>query len=168
MSSKPFELQDIYTFDATRNSARGTHELCTSYNETESTSNCARTLAAAVDLRKRELADGAQWEIDSSSSRRSLTRKPERLMQVFTNQAMDGIGNLDFFRWLQRLKDTYGASFMFVVVLGYCTQGFRCFPWLAMCYFFKDNLQVMSQLYRLWSYAELLVVWGFGVQFYSI
>lgn len=142
MSSKPFELQDIYTFDATRNSARGTHELCTSYNETESTSNCARTLAAAVDLRKRELADGAQWEIDSSSSRRSLTRKPERLMQVFTNQAMDGIGNLDFFRWLQRLKDTYGASFMFVVVLGYCTQGFRCFPWLAMCYFFKDNLQV--------------------------
>ncbi|CAK9221190.1 unnamed protein product [Sphagnum troendelagicum] len=31
---------------------------------------------------------------------------------------------------------------MVVIVLGYCTQGFRCFPWLAMSYFFKDDLQV--------------------------
>jgi hypothetical protein len=45
-------------------------------------------------------------------------------------------------QWLHRLSKTYGTPFMVLVVLGYCTQGFRCFPWLAMSYYFKDTLQV--------------------------
>ncbi|CAM6050270.1 unnamed protein product [Sphagnum compactum] len=45
-------------------------------------------------------------------------------------------------QWLHRLSKTYGTRFMVLVVLGYCTQGFRCFPWLAMSYYFKDTLQV--------------------------
>ncbi len=47
-------------------------------------------------------------------------------------------------QWLHRLSKTYGTPFMVLVVLGYCTQGFRCFPWLAMSYYFKDNLQVCA------------------------
>lgn len=76
-----------------------------------------RARAVAVDLREREMAP----------------RKPQWL----GNQTAHAI------QWLGRLNETYGASFMLLVVLGYCTQGFRCFPWLAMCYFFKDHLQVL-------------------------
>jgi hypothetical protein len=47
-------------------------------------------------------------------------------------------------QWLHRLSKTYGTPFMVLVVLGYCTQGFRCFPWLAMSYYFKDTLQVCA------------------------
>jgi hypothetical protein len=69
------------------------------------------------------------------------------LMDTFMKKLMAGVRiesleEMPFFSWLNRLSKTYGTSFMVVIVLGYCTQGFRCFPWLAMSYFFKDDLQV--------------------------
>jgi hypothetical protein len=68
------------------------------------------------------------------------------LMDTFMKKLMAGVRiesleEMPFFSWLNRLSKTYGTSFMVVIVLGYCTQGFRCFPWLAMSYFFKDDLQ---------------------------
>lgn len=45
---------------------------------------------------------------------------------------------------ISRLSRTYGTSFMILVVLGYFTVGLRCFPWLAMTYWFKDTLKVSS------------------------
>jgi hypothetical protein len=69
------------------------------------------------------------------------------LMDTFMKKLVAGariesLEGMPFFAWLNRLSKTYGTSFMVVIVLGYCTQGFRCFPWLAMSYFFKDDLQV--------------------------
>jgi hypothetical protein len=68
------------------------------------------------------------------------------LMDTFMKKLVAGariesLEGMPFFAWLNRLSKTYGTSFMVVIVLGYCTQGFRCFPWLAMSYFFKDDLQ---------------------------
>lgn len=36
----------------------------------------------------------------------------------------------------------YGSSLLFLLVLGYWIQGFRCFPWLAVSYHLKDGLHV--------------------------
>jgi hypothetical protein len=41
-----------------------------------------------------------------------------------------------------RLSSTYGTSFLLLLVLGFFTQGLRCFPWMAMTYWYMDNLKV--------------------------
>lgn len=43
---------------------------------------------------------------------------------------------------IERLNSTYGASFLLLLLLGYFTQGLRCFPWVAMSYWYKDTLKV--------------------------
>jgi hypothetical protein len=63
------------------------------------------------------------------------------MKKLMTGVRIESLEGMPFFSWLNRLSKTYGTSFMVVIVLGYCTQGFRCFPWLAMSYFFKDDLQ---------------------------
>jgi hypothetical protein len=61
---------------------------------------------------------------------------------LLPSQVKEKAQKLAVFRWLERLSKTYGTSFMVMVIMGYCTQGFRCFPWLAMSYYYKDTLQV--------------------------
>eukprot|EP00249_Psilotum_nudum_P004783 c18280_g1_i1 orf=349-1866(-) len=46
------------------------------------------------------------------------------------------------FKWLGSLRQVYGTSLMFLVFLSYWVQGFRCFPWIAIVFYFKDVLQV--------------------------
>lgn len=41
-----------------------------------------------------------------------------------------------------RLTHTYGTSFVTLMGLCFFTQAMRCFPWMAMTYWFKDNLKV--------------------------
>ncbi|KAG0612698.1 hypothetical protein M758_6G046600 [Ceratodon purpureus] len=120
-----FEYQDS---KGRSSSGRHGQEGRVAYNDSSEGSRGAQALAVAVDLREQEVVE-------------RRFRSPAKL-QMLADQAVHAIGNLDFFQWLERLKETYGASFMVLVVLGYCTQGFRCFPWLAMSYYFKDNLQV--------------------------
>jgi hypothetical protein len=43
---------------------------------------------------------------------------------------------------ITRLSNTYGTSFLLLITLCYFTQGLRCFPWMAMTYWYKDNLKV--------------------------
>ncbi|KAG0607502.1 hypothetical protein M758_8G033700 [Ceratodon purpureus] len=43
---------------------------------------------------------------------------------------------------IKHLSSTYGASFLALITLCYFTQGLRCFPWMAMTYWYKDNLKV--------------------------
>ncbi|KAH7281097.1 hypothetical protein KP509_36G029700 [Ceratopteris richardii] len=38
------------------------------------------------------------------------------------------------------MGDRYGSSLLCLLVMGYCLQGFRCFPWLAMSFYLKDGL----------------------------
>lgn len=101
----------------------------------------SRALVVAVDLREADIVDDEPWWELDQASQRQLKRQPKKI-KLFLSQVTCLIGRLDFFKWLGRLRQTYGTSFMFLVFLGYCTQGFRCFPWLAMTYFFKDHLQV--------------------------
>lgn len=124
-SRKSSPFQDILSAEKSRRPQEG----YVVYNDSSKGTRGARALAVAVDLPKRE----------------RRFRKPEKL-QMLADQVVHAIGSLDFFQWLERLKETYGASFMVLVVLGYCIQGFRCFPWLAMSYYFKDNLQVIFDL----------------------
>jgi folate/biopterin transporter len=42
----------------------------------------------------------------------------------------------------KRLNNTYGASFVLLMGLCFFTQAMRCFPWMAMAYWYKDNLKV--------------------------
>ncbi|CAI5734044.1 unnamed protein product [Hyaloperonospora brassicae] len=44
--------------------------------------------------------------------------------------------------WLQRLRQTFGTSFLLLVSTVYAVQGFMSFSALAVNYFFKDNLQL--------------------------
>eukprot|EP00249_Psilotum_nudum_P004784 c18280_g1_i2 orf=349-1878(-) len=46
------------------------------------------------------------------------------------------------FKWLADLRQVYGTSLLFLVFLGYWVQGFRCFPWMAIVFYFKDVLHV--------------------------
>lgn len=46
------------------------------------------------------------------------------------------------FKWLKNLGSVYGVSLIFLVGLGYWIQGFRCFPWFAVNFYFKDVLTV--------------------------
>lgn len=41
-----------------------------------------------------------------------------------------------------RLTEIYGTSFVLLMGLCFFTQAMRCFPWMAMTYFYKDNLKV--------------------------
>ncbi|EFJ32934.1 hypothetical protein SELMODRAFT_84569 [Selaginella moellendorffii] len=40
------------------------------------------------------------------------------------------------------MGETYGVSLLVLIGMGYWVQGFRCFPWLGMNYYFKDGLQL--------------------------
>ncbi|MCO5561476.1 hypothetical protein L7F22_015097 [Adiantum nelumboides] len=44
--------------------------------------------------------------------------------------------------WFAQMGNRYGTSLLCLLVLGYWVQGFRCFPWMAMCFYLKDGLQV--------------------------
>ncbi|XP_024543929.1 probable folate-biopterin transporter 7 [Selaginella moellendorffii] len=44
--------------------------------------------------------------------------------------------------WWDAMGETYGVSLLVLVGMGYWVQGFRCFPWLGMNYYFKDGLQL--------------------------
>eukprot|EP01018_Ginkgo_biloba_P019397 Gb_19371 [translate_table: standard] len=44
--------------------------------------------------------------------------------------------------WLSRMAKNYGSHLMLLLGVGYWVQGFRCFPWLAVNFFLKDNLRV--------------------------
>jgi folate/biopterin transporter len=60
---------------------------------------------------------------------------------------------------IARLNATYGASFLLLMSLGYFTQGLRCFPWMAMSYWYKDTLKVdPGQMQFLMSTAALPMV----------
>ncbi|XP_024379647.1 probable folate-biopterin transporter 7 [Physcomitrium patens] len=60
---------------------------------------------------------------------------------------------------ITRLNGTYGTSFLLLVLLGYFTQGLRCFPWTAMSYWYKDTLKVdPGQMQFLMSTATLPMV----------
>lgn len=100
----------------------------------------ARPVAVTFDSRQRMMTDDSSWENDTPSQT-EVDRAAKKLRKLLS-RAAHKFGNLHIFQWLDRLKQTYGTSFMVLVVLGYCTQGFRCFPWLAIAYFYKDNLQV--------------------------
>ncbi|CAH0480483.1 unnamed protein product [Peronospora belbahrii] len=45
-------------------------------------------------------------------------------------------------KWLQRLRETFGTSFLLLVGTVYAVQGFMSFSTLAVNYFFKENLQL--------------------------
>ncbi|KAG0560670.1 hypothetical protein KC19_9G003700 [Ceratodon purpureus] len=60
---------------------------------------------------------------------------------------------------IARLNHTYGVSFLLLLLLGYFTQGLRCFPWVAMSYWYKDTLKVdPGQMQFLMSTAALPMV----------
>lgn len=45
-------------------------------------------------------------------------------------------------RWVQRVRQTFGTSFLLLVGTVYAVQGFKSFSALAINYFFKDNLKL--------------------------
>ncbi|KAH7426796.1 hypothetical protein KP509_10G017200 [Ceratopteris richardii] len=45
-------------------------------------------------------------------------------------------------RWLRNMGEAYGSSLILLVGSGYCIQGFRCFPWFLVNFYFKDVLTV--------------------------
>lgn len=45
-------------------------------------------------------------------------------------------------RWLRRVRQTFGTSFLVLVCAVYAVQGFNSFSALAINYFFKDNLKL--------------------------
>ncbi|KAL4087695.1 hypothetical protein PRIC1_013583 [Phytophthora ramorum] len=47
-----------------------------------------------------------------------------------------------FFDWVQRLRQTFGTSFLVLICVVNAVQGFSSFSTLAVNYFFKDNLQL--------------------------
>jgi hypothetical protein len=51
---------------------------------------------------------------------------------------------------IARLNTTYGVSFLLLLLLGYFTQGLRCFPWVAMSYWYKDTLKVTIPVQHFW------------------
>lgn len=57
----------------------------------------------------------------------------ECVQGAFEAEAMGTIG---------RLRKIYGGTFMSLVSLCYFLQSFRSFPWMAMTYWYKDNLKV--------------------------
>ncbi|XP_057832471.2 probable folate-biopterin transporter 7 [Cryptomeria japonica] len=44
--------------------------------------------------------------------------------------------------WLWRMRRNYGSDLLVLLAVGYCIQGFRGFPWLAMNFYLKDKLMV--------------------------
>ncbi|MCO5609879.1 hypothetical protein L7F22_064112 [Adiantum nelumboides] len=51
-------------------------------------------------------------------------------------------GEIAALKWLKGMGNVYGPSLMLLVGLGYWIQGFRCFPWFAVNFYFKDVLTV--------------------------
>ncbi|KAI5066121.1 hypothetical protein GOP47_0018745 [Adiantum capillus-veneris] len=51
-------------------------------------------------------------------------------------------GEMEAFKWLKSMSNVYGPSLILLVGLGYWIQGFRCFPWFAVNFYFKDVLTV--------------------------
>lgn len=48
----------------------------------------------------------------------------------------------EMIRWMQQLRGSFGASFLWLVCLIYFTQGFRSFVWTAVSYQLKDTLKL--------------------------
>ncbi|ONK66700.1 uncharacterized protein A4U43_C06F11060 [Asparagus officinalis] len=65
--------------------------------------------------------------------------------------------------WVKRMSSAFGASFVWLVILIYFTQGFRSFVWTAVSYQMKDMLKlspsasqfVVSVAYFPWSIKPL-------------
>lgn len=68
----------------------------------------------------------------------------ECVQGAFEAEAMGTIG---------RLRKIYGGTFMSLVSLCYFLQSFRSFPWMAMTYWYKDNLKVSRSIFSLNSIA---------------
>ncbi|XP_002964295.2 probable folate-biopterin transporter 7 [Selaginella moellendorffii] len=44
--------------------------------------------------------------------------------------------------WVDRMRGVYGMPLLALIGVGFWVQGFRCFPWLAVNYHLKDDLQL--------------------------
>lgn len=65
-----------------------------------------------------------------------------RLLLSLPSSSREQKQGMAVFEWLHNLGRIYGPSLMVLVGLGYWIQGFRCFPWLAVNFYFKDVLIV--------------------------